>query len=115
MTEKTYWIGTGWKMNKSLAEASAFADALKAADADRDDRIQRFVLPPFTLLRVKHFGDRKIGVRVATTARQHTRPKAEFVKIDLAIDEIDFSGVDIVGLQVLVGPVVKACTMRAGV
>ena len=40
-----FWIGTNWKMNKTLAEATAFARALKAADADRDPRIQRFVLP----------------------------------------------------------------------
>ncbi len=45
------WIGTNWKMNKTLAEATAFASALKAADADRDPRIQRFVVPPFTTVR----------------------------------------------------------------
>ncbi len=46
-----FWIGTNWKMNKTLAEATAFASALKAADADRDPRIQRFVVPPFTTMR----------------------------------------------------------------
>ena len=46
-----FWIGTNWKMNKTLAEATAFASALKAADADRDPRIQRFVVPPFTTVR----------------------------------------------------------------
>ena len=46
-----FWIGTNWKMNKTLAEATAFACALKAADADRDPRIQRFVVPPFTTVR----------------------------------------------------------------
>ncbi|AGB74905.1 MULTISPECIES: triose-phosphate isomerase [Rhizobium] len=52
MTEKPrYWIGTSWKMNKTLAEARAFADALRAADALRDPRIQRFVIPPFTAVR----------------------------------------------------------------
>lgn len=45
------WIGTSWKMNKTLAEARAFAEALRAADAGRDRRIQRFVIPPFTAVR----------------------------------------------------------------
>ena len=43
------WVGTSWKMNKTLAEARAFAEALRAADAD--PRIQRFVIPPFTMIR----------------------------------------------------------------
>lgn len=46
-----FWVGTSWKMNKTLAEALHFAQALKAADADRDPRIQRFVIPPFTAVR----------------------------------------------------------------
>ncbi|SNY91646.1 triosephosphate isomerase [Cohaesibacter sp. ES.047] len=46
-----FWIGTSWKMNKTLAEATAFASALKAADAERDPRIQRFIVPPFTAVR----------------------------------------------------------------
>ncbi|MEZ5933065.1 MAG: triose-phosphate isomerase [Alphaproteobacteria bacterium] len=43
------WIGTSWKMNKTLAEASAFAEGLLAADLD--PRIQPFVIPPFTAVR----------------------------------------------------------------
>ncbi len=45
------WIGTSWKMNKTLAEARVFANGLAAADAARDSRIQRFVIPPFTVVR----------------------------------------------------------------
>jgi len=45
------WIGTSWKMNKTLAEAQAFAKAIAQADAGRDPRIQRFVIPPFTAVR----------------------------------------------------------------
>ncbi|WP_201455715.1 triose-phosphate isomerase [Tropicimonas marinistellae] len=45
------WIGTSWKMNKVLAEAENFATALAAADGGRDERIQRFVIPPFTAVR----------------------------------------------------------------
>src|SRR5262249_3257525 len=40
-----------WKMNKTLAEAKAFAEAVAKADASRDPRIQRFVIPPFTACR----------------------------------------------------------------
>ncbi|MDB6178354.1 triose-phosphate isomerase [Paracoccus sp. Z330] len=47
----TFWIGTSWKMNKTLAEARMFAQGLAAADAGRDPRIQRFVIPPFTAVR----------------------------------------------------------------
>ncbi len=51
MNKSGLWVGTSWKMNKTLAEAMAFAEGLKAADATRDDRIQRFVIPPFTAVR----------------------------------------------------------------
>lgn len=51
MTEPRFWIGTSWKMNKTLAEALAFAEGLSTADAERDTRIQRFVIPPFTAVR----------------------------------------------------------------
>ncbi|MCP4380286.1 MAG: triose-phosphate isomerase [Hyphomicrobiales bacterium] len=46
-----FWIGTSWKMNKTLSEARSFADALASADSGRDARIQRFVIPPFTVVR----------------------------------------------------------------
>jgi triosephosphate isomerase len=48
---KSLWVGTSWKMNKTLAEALAFADGLKAADKDRSPQVQRFILPAFTALR----------------------------------------------------------------
>ncbi|WP_254634309.1 triose-phosphate isomerase, partial [Mesorhizobium sp. GbtcB19] len=44
---KHVWIGTSWKMNKTLAEARAFAGGL-LAEPEGDPRIQRFVIPPFT-------------------------------------------------------------------
>jgi triosephosphate isomerase len=43
------FIGTSWKMNKTLAEAKVFAERL--AGARSDGRVQRFVIPPFTALR----------------------------------------------------------------
>lgn len=50
MTDTTAcWIGTSWKMNKTLSEALAFADGL--AGAAEIPGIQRFVIPPFTSVR----------------------------------------------------------------
>ena len=51
MTQPSFWIGTSWKMNKTLPEGLAFARALAEADNRRDARIQRFVIPPFTCAR----------------------------------------------------------------
>ncbi|MDQ7246362.1 triose-phosphate isomerase [Dongia sedimenti] len=45
------WIGTSWKMHKTLAEAKTFATAVARAETPRDPRIQRFVIPPFTAVR----------------------------------------------------------------
>ncbi|WP_176480308.1 triose-phosphate isomerase [Mesorhizobium sp. WSM3859] len=44
------WIGTSWKMNKTLGEARAFAGGL-LADPEGDPRVQRFVIPSFTAAR----------------------------------------------------------------
>ena len=49
--ERHFWVGTSWKMNKTLAEAMVFAEGLKAAEAGRHARIQCFVIPPFTAVR----------------------------------------------------------------
>ncbi|WP_292406826.1 triose-phosphate isomerase, partial [Mesorhizobium sp.] len=46
-----YWVGTSWKMNKTLAEATEFANALAGFIPGFDDRIQPFVIPPFTAVR----------------------------------------------------------------
>ncbi|MGB7263696.1 MAG: triose-phosphate isomerase [Albidovulum sp.] len=51
MTHPAFWIGTSWKMHKTLDAAQAFAHALGVVDGDRDPRIQRFVIPPFTAVR----------------------------------------------------------------
>ncbi len=45
------WIGTSWKMNKTLAEARHFSARLADDDATRHTDIQRFVIPPFTAVR----------------------------------------------------------------
>lgn len=63
MTQKApSWIGTSWKMNKTLAEALAFANGL-AKQAD-DPRIQRFVIPPFTAVRQVKEALRDTSVKV---------------------------------------------------
>jgi triosephosphate isomerase len=46
-----YWVGTSWKMNKTLAEAMAFAEALRVFEFEIDPRIQPFIIPPFTAVR----------------------------------------------------------------
>lgn len=45
------WIGTSWKMNKTLAEALVFADVLARALPGIAPEIQPFVIPPFTAAR----------------------------------------------------------------
>jgi len=62
--EPQVWIGTSWKMNKTLAAAQVFAEGLRAADAARDKRIQRFVIPPFTAVREVKAMLRDSSVRV---------------------------------------------------
>jgi L-erythrulose 1-phosphate isomerase len=47
----TCWVGTSWKMNKTLAEGLAFAEALAAFVPQLDERIQPFVIPAFTAVR----------------------------------------------------------------
>lgn len=48
---ETLWVGTSWKMNKTLVEALAFADALVAVLPDLPETIQPFIIPPFTAVR----------------------------------------------------------------
>ena len=50
-SKSRYWVGTSWKMNKTLAEGLAFAEALKAFVPGLDDAIQPFVIPSFTAAR----------------------------------------------------------------
>lgn len=49
MAEQQVWIGTSWKMNKTLDEAMRFADGVRGVSTDL--RIQPFVIPPFTAVR----------------------------------------------------------------
>jgi triosephosphate isomerase len=46
-----HWVGTSWKMNKTLAEGLAFARALSAFVPLLDKTIQPFVIPSFTAVR----------------------------------------------------------------
>ena len=64
---RNFWVGTSWKMNKTLSEAQAFAEALAAADQARDPRVQRFIIPPFTAVRevkqIMHATSVKVGAQ----------------------------------------------------
>jgi len=51
ITTTQFWVGTSWKMNKTLAEAQAFATALKEVNGQAEESIQRFVIPSFTNVR----------------------------------------------------------------
>ncbi|MBO1358488.1 triose-phosphate isomerase [Acetobacter sacchari] len=55
MSKHPFWVGTSWKMNKTLPEAEDFCSELRKRFPHRDDGIQRFIIPPFTMVRdVKH-------------------------------------------------------------
>ena len=45
-----FWLGTGWKMNKTRAEAADYVATLRAAPDLVTLPLQLFVLPPFTAL-----------------------------------------------------------------
>ena len=45
------WIGTSWKMNKTLTEAMEFTNGLINGLNDFDNNIQSFIIPPFTSAR----------------------------------------------------------------
>ena len=47
---KRPWIGTSWKMNKTRAEAEAFAWALAASPVASTRKALPFVIPPFTAI-----------------------------------------------------------------
>jgi len=46
----TTWVGTSWKMNKTLAQARDYARTLAATDQRRWRGIQPFIIPPATAL-----------------------------------------------------------------
>lgn len=48
-TSSQVWIGTSWKMNNTLDAAKSFAEGLPDTS---DPHIQRFVIPPFTALKM---------------------------------------------------------------
>ena len=50
MANKTPWIGTSWKMNKTRAQARAFADLLAGSPIAKTQAAKLFVIPPFTAI-----------------------------------------------------------------
>ncbi|MEW7009814.1 triose-phosphate isomerase [Lentilitoribacter sp. EG35] len=48
---KKLWIGTSWKMNKTLEEALVFTDGFLEHEATINPKIQTFVIPPYTCTR----------------------------------------------------------------
>jgi L-erythrulose 1-phosphate isomerase len=50
MPNKTPWIGTSWKMNKTRPQARAFAEELAASSVASTQAVRAFVIPPFTAI-----------------------------------------------------------------
>lgn len=50
MPEKTPWIGTSWKMNKTRAQAREFASILASSAVARTAAAKLFVIPSFTAI-----------------------------------------------------------------
>lgn len=48
---RPYWIGAGWKMNKTLSESIRYADGLLSSSAIHHPLLKTFVIPPFTSVR----------------------------------------------------------------
>lgn len=46
-----FWVGTSWKMNKSLSQALEYAATVQRSGAIAHPRIKSFLVPPFTALR----------------------------------------------------------------
>lgn len=44
------WLGTSWKMNKTIGEAEAYSRSLAAYASTRSSTTQLFVVPPFTAI-----------------------------------------------------------------
>lgn len=64
MSRKIPWIGTSWKMNKTRAEARAFAAALAASPPAQEKSCNLFVIPPFPYIREVADGLKGTRVRV---------------------------------------------------
>lgn len=47
---KTVYIGTNWKMHKTIAEGVEYCQKLNKIAKDLDERIQLFIIPPYTHL-----------------------------------------------------------------
>ncbi len=67
MSRRIPWIGTSWKMNKTRAEARAFAEALKVSPFADAVAAQPFIIPPFPY--VAEVADILAGTRVKVGAQ----------------------------------------------
>ncbi len=48
---RPYWIGAGWKMNKTLVESMRYAKGLRDYPGIHHPAVKTFVIPPFTSVR----------------------------------------------------------------
>jgi triosephosphate isomerase len=92
----TYWVGTSWKMNKTLAEGLAFAEALAGFVPGFDARIQPFVIPSFTAVReVKRA---LAGTRVKVGAQNMHWAEAGAWTGELSPVQLEDCGLDLIEL-----------------
>jgi len=49
--ENKLWIGTNWKMNKTLTESLDYAAKLKELSSSINPRIQKYIIPSYTSMR----------------------------------------------------------------
>jgi triosephosphate isomerase len=49
-TRPNKWLGSGWKMNRTLGEAQAYAESLRTFVEHVDPLVHLFIVPPFTAL-----------------------------------------------------------------
>ncbi len=67
MNKKIPFIGTSWKMNKTRAEARAFADALRASPVAQSTDYRPFIIPPFPY--IADVAERLAGTKVMVGAQ----------------------------------------------
>ncbi|MGH3349681.1 MAG: triose-phosphate isomerase family protein [Nocardioides sp.] len=95
-TTAPFWLGTSWKMTKTLGEAGAYADALRSAVEAEDvpPDLRLFVLPAATSLAVVH--DRLAGSGV-TIGSQNAHPGPDLaVTGEVSMDMVRDAGASLV-------------------
>jgi triosephosphate isomerase len=90
---RPFWIGTGWKMNKTIAETVDYVARLDLADLPSGDRA--FILPPFTALAAARaaIGDKPLLLGAqnmnAAAAGAHTGEISAAMLAEIGVDLVE--------------------------